>query len=797
MKGREALDTAAGRRSATAVQGAGRSKPTKPSLRRRLHRNLRGRYLVAFLAVLGGAAAAGVLGWISVEPLYRATASIYVQPVTRGVHGGTDEDLLSLFEGFVASQVELLATGEVARRATETEVWRAAGGGEDPAATQRFEERREVVRVPGTHIVQVAFVDPDPDVSVAGVHALLEAYQERFAELHGDEEGPGDADEQERLLLRRLKEGGDRLQTLTSGLGGVEGLEIRHRAAVRLAMWTEDALRSLPGAADPDVHGQAAVEGVGALPPAAIAAESEQMAEVLAHLARTEAEEKVLGKRLGLTAPSVLELRGRAAVVQEGIEELARDWNRKRAERDAGRTTEQEHEARRRRLVERLEDLQERSRELGRIQGEARSLQAENEEFDRQLVRLQTVEADRAAHPPRRGRVQVSDPGMRPTSPYRDARKPVAALAALLGALLAFSIVLLTGLSDRRLRNAVGADDVLSHVRSLGLLPSLPQDPDDADGARVATHLTHQIRTLLEIAHARDESVCLCVTGPAQGSGKTTLTAALGLSFASTGSRTLLVDADPVGRGLTRTVMRMLACHAGRAGNGAEHSLLEALVPRGGDAATPSPEAIEGLWTDAVRQLGLQGARAQGLVDDLFALADLLDAGAARDRLALRLMQTLAAAGELTSGSPAAWIPARVRDVASPVALLDGTPLERHLYRTGVDTLRFLPLHGAEREGGASVALMAGVLGSLRGPFDVVLVDAGPVPGSDGTSLIAVQSDSVILVVSPEDQGPQAERALAYLDEIGTRVAGVVFNRAGPKDIAGTGRTMVVGHREG
>jgi len=194
--------------------------------------------------------------------------------------------------------------------------------------------------------------------------------------------------------------------------------------------------------------------------------------------------------------------------------------------------------------------------------------------------------------------------------------------------------------------------------------------------------------------------------------------------------------------------------------------------------------------------MGPQRARETGLVSDLFSAADLLETDEARNHLALKLMEALASQGELTSGSPAVWIPARIRELGFPGIEHGAAPLEHHLYRTGVDTLHFLPLQGARHEGGTSVATIAGILARLREQFDVVLVDAGPVPGTDETTLVAVQATSVILVVSPEDQGPDAEKALAHLEEIRARVGGVVFNRADQKDIVKTGRTMYVSQSE-
>jgi capsular exopolysaccharide synthesis family protein len=61
----------------------------------------------------------------------------------------------------------------------------------------------------------------------------------------------------------------------------------------------------------------------------------------------------------------------------------------------------------------------------------------------------------------------------------------------------------------------------------------------------------HQIRTMLQISADSQDRRVFCVTSPSPGDGKTSLTLALGLSFATAGSRTLLIDLDLVGAGLT------------------------------------------------------------------------------------------------------------------------------------------------------------------------------------------------------------------------------------------------------
>ena len=771
----------------------------RPSLGRRLHRRLRGRYPLAIVAVLVGLAAGGVLGWLSEQPLYRATGQLYFKPSLPGARSPTDQGLLPLFESFLASQAEVLAMGKTTRQALATEAWQATGGGDDAEAVQAFEARREVARLPGTHIVEVRFVDPDPDVAVAGVRALIEAYQLMADELGEGDEGLLDPGEPKEVVVRRLKEGLDTLQTLTSAFGGLEGLEIRQRAAVRLVVATEEAQRSLRrrvagGSPGPDVPS-----------PSEIAVESEQLAEQLAWLAIQQAEETVLARRLGPRDPRLVELRNRIRVLEAGVDEFAESWNRARAAVRDGPPTTEDLEAREAGLAARRETLQAKSQELGRIRAEAEQVQTANDELAAKLDRRDALDADLAARLAGKGQLQIVDPGTRPTVPWRDQRRLRAGIAGGLGALLAFLLVLLLGGADRRLQSAGHVDDVLSRVRSLGLLPVLSSDPRDAQGRQSASHFAHQIRTLLEIAHAPEKGACICVSGPAPGSGATTLTAALGLSFASSGTRTLLVDADPTDRGLTRLMARMLqgrVTHVG-AGSGPDaaraatpdglvlvgHDLLAPLVPARGSADWPAPEEVARLLVSTVRRLGLRRARETGVVEDLFALADLLGTGQARDQLAVALMEALDFEGVLTSGSPAEWIPGRIRRLDEPGADLDGPGLALHLHRTGVDTLRFLTLGGTGREGAPSVATMARILTRIRDQFDVVLVDPGPIPGSDASSLAIATADAVVVAVSPQDHRLDAERTLTHLDVIGARVAGVVFNRASEKDILETGRT--------
>ena len=83
-------------------------------------------------------------------------------------------------------------------------------------------------------------------------------------------------------------------------------------------------------------------------------------------------------------------------------------------------------------------------------------------------------------------------------------------------------------------------------------MPSLPAGTYDPEGDKLASHCVHQIRTLLQLGHNGENGATICVSGPGVGSGKTSLSRAIGLSFGYSGTRTLLVDGDLTGRELTR-----------------------------------------------------------------------------------------------------------------------------------------------------------------------------------------------------------------------------------------------------
>src|SRR5690606_38526453 len=91
------------------------------------------------------------------------------------------------------------------------------------------------------------------------------------------------------------------------------------------------------------------------------------------------------------------------------------------------------------------------------------------------------------------------------------------------------------------------------------------QDLADPEQAANASHCVHHIRALLQVTNEDEEpGRVFSVTSPAAGTGKTSLTLALGLSFAECGARTLLIDADLFGGQLSARVNAIVRRRIGK-----------------------------------------------------------------------------------------------------------------------------------------------------------------------------------------------------------------------------------------
>jgi Mrp family chromosome partitioning ATPase/uncharacterized protein involved in exopolysaccharide biosynthesis len=168
--------------------------------------------------------------------------------------------------------------------------------------------------------------------------------------------------------------------------------------------------------------------------------------------------------------------------------------------------------------------------------------------------RIETLQLERASAD---HRTTVISHGDVPTTPFKDQRLILAAAGALAGGITPAVLVAALGLISGRLRYSDEADHDVQSYGLLGIMPLLPKRVTERNLAGVAAHCVHHLRLRLQLQGRANKRVFM-ITSSVAGEGKTSLTTALGLSFAGAGSRTLIIDGDTIGRSLT---YRMGAAH--------------------------------------------------------------------------------------------------------------------------------------------------------------------------------------------------------------------------------------------
>ena len=408
-----------------------------------------------WVAILGlvGLVGGAIAGWTARDPLYRAEAIVYVTPHPQNPAGYNDP---AVFEGMIALRVQMMESLRVAKRATESQVWREAGGDSTPEAAQRFLERRSLVhRAPTLH-TQIRFVDERPERALAGVQALTEAFVALSSRPVAMEKAGSDdvgkfAVQQVELLTARARHAAARVLDLTGPYGGEDGLAMRHRATLEQLFATEKELTSVRDG-----------RGAGLRPfiprtLGQIALESPQLADVQVQLEVLQADEKRLAATMGPKNEQLVALQAQIAAKERWIAQFVRDWNR-RLEEEWDRkmqvtalpgSTPSDSEQAVAALERRIAALRAETQRLGEVRADVSDLKSAHDELERQIQQLQAFRDGFGAGGIQWDVARVADAGVLPTSPFEDRRAQLAGLGGFLGALLGAMAAALLGRRSR------------------------------------------------------------------------------------------------------------------------------------------------------------------------------------------------------------------------------------------------------------------------------------------------------------------------------------------------------------
>ncbi len=483
------------------------------------------------------------------------------------------------------------------------------------------------------------------------------------------------------------------------------------------------------------------------LSPEEIALTDPQMQTLLHQKNSVEAELQTLRLRFGERHPKVIQATTSLGSIKQAIEDRVSIYhqltiNNNLTEQSGSLQTLSEKDLQI--LISRLQTVYdssvEETQELGRRKLELENLEEEakviRSRLDMTLSRIEQLNVESRM----RGRIETITDGQAPETPVNQGkRKQMAVLGAIGGGGLGAVIMLLTGKLDRRLYSSAHAQVTVGEVRLLSVLPIIPQDLSDAENALIAGQSVHHIRSMLQVSSKQGSRKIFAVTSPASGTGKTSLTAALGLSFAGSKSRTLLIDCDLAGGGLSR-----------RLGNVVRASIGMILLQRG------------------------------CLGDD-----QLLAAEHAANMTGTTVDQVLLNRGQITQADYDAAVAMQNNSPLGLMDALEGEALDRCIGKTGIENLSILPIGSATSSDISRVSpdALKQLIEQTRQRYDAVLIDTGPVPGSLEAAMVAAAADGVILIVSRGEQEPSARGALTFLQSYGARIEGLVFNRARQWDI--------------
>jgi Mrp family chromosome partitioning ATPase/uncharacterized protein involved in exopolysaccharide biosynthesis len=532
-----------------------------------VHRCLRGRYLLASILAAVLMVPGALLGYTSVPPLYESSSLLQISPTLSVTVYPTEESgVPAMYQSFVAAQAAFLSERRVVDAASRNERVAATGWPAWPEGATKLASRLSVQTGRNDQIIRVTVAAEEPAQAEALVNAVMDSYVELYGEQSGlrltakqrDVQALAGAKKMElsqieqSIMFLAREYGTDELDAKVEAKSQ-ELFDIQRKLGV-----IEHQILEMEAS-----QGKSVAEGEDAPVELSVEILAQQDPELRARLQirnQLESELGILGQQVSPAHRRYVELKRRLDEVDRQVQERAAQVRAEGAQggvRTAAGgvlTLAQLKELRdttsawRDRVAREAAELTDQKAQLDKQKNLAEQAKAQYDTFQSRIEELRVEEGNLRA-----GRVRIAARGEKPLAATKDRRIPLAIAGALAGAGLAFVGVGLVGLLTRGYGYVDDADQNDAGLPLLGTLPDL--SADNPEGEELAALSVHHIRNMLDIRSGerpRNGARVWTVTSGAAGDGKTSLALALGMSFSVAGHRTALVDADLVGRGLTR-----------------------------------------------------------------------------------------------------------------------------------------------------------------------------------------------------------------------------------------------------
>ena len=542
-----------------------------------LHRSLRGRYPLVIFCVLVLGVVGGFAGWRATQPQYRSDALIEIKYVQPAVDPAAAQSGPTPFQVLIDSQRTLITSRRVVDKALGDPAWTAVARPATPQLFRDFIRNLEVKSEEGTEYLRIGFTDTDARVAAAAVRAVTNAYVAVYKEneehlesarLKVLKQNRSDLEERIRRMQAEIDE-------MVKKFGSADLAPLQSAAVMRttrLDSAIDDihlVLASLAAETQPQAVNtpafQPAVQPPPRLTPQQIAQTDPVMRGYVDDQRKLQEDlqlREVQG--YGESHLQVIELKYRLQRAEERVRQYAQEYAA--VQQATGRTTPGGTGGPAVLAMKSPDQLRGEEEKLAALRDNARREMADLEvEHVRQMRRDSDLRRDRESleliskkidqlddQEQMGGRLAVINAGEIPLSPDADRRLKFAAAGGVLGLMLPIGLFGLLGILHQRYKYAdETVSDLATGAPLLGILPTL-EEPAEHAKALLAAQRVHQIRVMLQVGRPPQQSVSYLITSASAGEGKTSLAMGLGLSFAATGARTLLIDGDLVSQRLTR-----------------------------------------------------------------------------------------------------------------------------------------------------------------------------------------------------------------------------------------------------
>lgn len=545
-----------------------------------IHHELRGRYVfVIVLGVIFGAAAA-VASLRLTHSVYRSEGLVRIAYSLPEVVQETDQNRpLLMFDTFMQSQKLLMTSRRLIDMAVTDPVWKSSGRQVPADPEHYFANYLKVDVSPRSEYISVSVTDPDPNTAAAAVTAVILSYAQLYNEQQAtlERQRLGVLDDKAANLKTQIDELDGKLQDGERHYGTADLREF-YEASVSRVTKLEAALADIRSAlatlssattrpADAAMAGASSktTDSASSMTVQQIALVDPTMQNYYAELTRREEElENLKLQGFGEAHKSVVAAQRALELAQKHVEDYAGMYRQYHAATSqnlgdprlgpvltAGKSAEvlRANEAS-------LSELYSMSRkemvDLGLEQNRLRRLQDTLTELRQERDQLIRRESALRSEEQMGGRLSIISTGEVALAPEKDRRTIFAAAAAGAGGCLPAGVLLLLSFLNRKYRYSEDAETAAAPHQTplLGILPEVGEnkDPDEMAGA---AHSVHQLRVALSSKQRGGSSSVYLITSALSGEGKTSVTMSLGLSFAASRLRTLIIDGDLVGRKLT------------------------------------------------------------------------------------------------------------------------------------------------------------------------------------------------------------------------------------------------------